>query len=661
MTKKLLSLFVAAMMVLSLIPAAAFASDAAMLSSPATEKASSPATEKSTELWDFEVDPLENGWQFIDSDGDGNNWQWANETYAGAPIATSGEYAIRSRSYFGGALTPDNWAISPAVEIPANADSASLNYQVASYASSLPETYCVYVLLDGETELANAVAITEDLTSPASGRVFEQRSADLLAYAGHSVQLAFRHYNCVDRYMFYIDDVSVRITTSSGMEIDEIRINGVYFPPIAGENPGDHLDFTVPDGANYIIERYPAFSNSPVWCVVEGENVNTFSGPFVEGEGYLICCSVKTAEGYHFADDATVYINGEAALVDTARTRINATDNTEFYIWSVLQTCVAEGGGEEPTVIEAIEILGFVEPVWGANPFFGVTVPEGAPYTIQNIGWMGYLPESDVVGFNMTEDDVFDDPQCAYFQRFVVIPNEGYTFSDATVITINGGTEFVYDEYCVWVPPENTYLIDTIDFFVSDPAEEPTVIEAIEILGFVEPVWGANPFFGVTVPEGAPYTIHNTGWFGYLPESFFVPFNMTEEDVFDDPQCAYCQWFVVIPNEGYTFSDATVITINGGTEFVYDEYCAWVPPETTYYIYTIDFFVSEPATGTLGDVDLDGDVDTADALLALRYVMGFVELNEEQLAQAEVTGEGNVSMVDCLLILRKAMELIDFA
>ena len=71
--------------------------------------------------------------------------------------------------------------------------------------------------------------------------------------------------------------------------------------------------------------------------------------------------------------------------------------------------------------------------------------------------------------------------------------------------------------------------------------------------------------------------------------------------------------------------------------------------------------MSEPATGTLGDVDLDGDVDTADALLALRYVMGFVELNEEQLAQAEVTGEGNVSMVDCLLILRKAMELIDFA
>ena len=75
----------------------------------------------------------------------------------------------------------------------------------------------------------------------------------------------------------------------------------------------------------------------------------------------------------------------------------------------------------------------------------------------------------------------------------------------------------------------------------------------------------------------------------------------------------------------------------------------------------ISNFVSEPATGTLGDVDLDGDVDTADALLALRYVMGFVELNEEQLAQAEVTGEGNVSMVDCLLILRKAMELIDFA
>ncbi|MBR5947696.1 MAG: choice-of-anchor J domain-containing protein [Clostridia bacterium] len=655
MTKKLLSLFVAAMMVLSLIPAAAFASDAAMLSSPATEKASSPATEKSTELWDFEVDPLENGWQFIDSDGDGNNWQWANETYADAPIATSGEYAIRSRSYFGGALTPDNWAISPAVEIPANADSASLTYQVASYFGTWTETYCVYVLLDGETDLENAVAITGDLTSPEATREFEQRGADLLAYAGHSVQLAFRHYNCVDRYMFYIDDVSVSITTSSGMEIEEIRINGVYFPPIAGENPGDHLDFTVPDGANYIIERYPAFSNSPVWCVVEGENSHTFSGPFVEGEGYLIGCTVKAAEGYHFADDATVYINGEAALVDTARTRINATDNTEFYIWSVPQTCVAEGGGEEPTVIEAIEILGFVEPVWGANPFFGVTVPDGANYTIDYTDWSWYTEED---GNTMSPSDVFDNEEYAYYQYFEIVPAEGYVFADEVTVTINGDAALV-ESSNGW-DGADCFYVWTVDFYVEEPVVEPIVIDTIEILGFVEPVWGANPFFGVTVPEGASYTIHNTGWFGYTPESE-VGFDMTEDDVFDDPQYAYFQWFAVIPNEGYTFSDATVITINGGAEFVYNEYCEWVPMENTYFIDTIDFFVSEPATGTLGDVDLDGDVDTADALLALRYVMGFVELNEEQLAQAEVTGEGNVSMVDCLLILRKAMELIDFA
>ena len=67
---------------------------------------------------------------------------------------------------------------------------------------------------------------------------------------------------------------------------------------------------------------------------------------------------------------------------------------------------------------------------------------------------------------------------------------------------------------------------------------------------------------------------------------------------------------------------------------------------------------TEP-TEVLGDVDLDGDVDTADALLALRYSMGLIELTEQQLAQAEVDGDGEVTIVDSLLIIRKAMELID--
>ena len=66
-----------------------------------------------------------------------------------------------------------------------------------------------------------------------------------------------------------------------------------------------------------------------------------------------------------------------------------------------------------------------------------------------------------------------------------------------------------------------------------------------------------------------------------------------------------------------------------------------------------------PPSGIIGDVDMDGDVDTADALLALRYVLELESLNEDQLAQAEVDGNGEVTIVDALLILRVAQGILD--
>ncbi|MBQ1892690.1 MAG: dockerin type I repeat-containing protein [Clostridia bacterium] len=56
-----------------------------------------------------------------------------------------------------------------------------------------------------------------------------------------------------------------------------------------------------------------------------------------------------------------------------------------------------------------------------------------------------------------------------------------------------------------------------------------------------------------------------------------------------------------------------------------------------------------------GDVDLNGSVEGTDALLALRYSMGMVELNEEQLAEGDVNGDGVVDGTDALIILRLSM------
>jgi|GEM_PF-6035168 len=150
MLKKLLALFVAAMMVFSIIPVSSFA-EKAVAPPAASEKAPTaepiptppavaeeepafealeaipitanqsetqinidslmplsevklcdkPAPEKwaTAEGWDFESNPAAAGWVFYDYDQDSYNWEWSNDTYGGQPIASGGERAIKSSSY----------------------------------------------------------------------------------------------------------------------------------------------------------------------------------------------------------------------------------------------------------------------------------------------------------------------------------------------------------------------------------------------------------------------------------------------------------------------------------------------------------------------------------------------------------------------------------
>ena len=58
-----------------------------------------------------------------------------------------------------------------------------------------------------------------------------------------------------------------------------------------------------------------------------------------------------------------------------------------------------------------------------------------------------------------------------------------------------------------------------------------------------------------------------------------------------------------------------------------------------------------PATQiALGDVNGDGEIDTADAALAYGYYNGKAELTAEQLVRADVNGDGTVDTADAALI-----------
>lgn len=59
-----------------------------------------------------------------------------------------------------------------------------------------------------------------------------------------------------------------------------------------------------------------------------------------------------------------------------------------------------------------------------------------------------------------------------------------------------------------------------------------------------------------------------------------------------------------------------------------------------------------------GDVNGDGHVDTADAVLTLQYAAGLMETNEENASAADVDGDGRITTADAARILQKSAGLI---
>ena len=167
--------------------------------------------------WYFETEEEVAEWTFVDADQDGFNWDWnLNIGSAMNNPSYEGEGCILSASYdndTGAVLHPDNWAVSPEFEIPADAASAALSYYVApqdpDYAA---DHYAVYALVGEQEELL----YEETITAAMDGYV--NRTVDLSAYAGETVSIAFRHYNCADMFFMKIDQVEVSATVETAPE-----------------------------------------------------------------------------------------------------------------------------------------------------------------------------------------------------------------------------------------------------------------------------------------------------------------------------------------------------------------------------------------------------------------------------------------------------------
>ena len=152
----------------------------------------------------FASDPFGRGWSDIDKDGDGYSW----ESYNNPPSITSDSY--RSST----ALHPENYLVSPLVNIPASAQNVALDFEVGAGGSG--DFVEQYRIVASEAPITfdncrNATIVQDyvELTAANSSKKFTPASIDLSAYKGKQIYFAIVHGNCTDQYYILIRNLSV--------------------------------------------------------------------------------------------------------------------------------------------------------------------------------------------------------------------------------------------------------------------------------------------------------------------------------------------------------------------------------------------------------------------------------------------------------------------
>ena len=159
----------------------------------------------------FEGTSIPAGWTTIDADQDGYGWE--HSSVQGDVPGYTGSGAVASYSYDNAtynALTPDNWLITPAISL---SGTSSLSFWFVVATSYPGDHYGVYVSTTSATDTSTFTLLYEMTPTSANG-AWTQQTVDLTSYAGNSVYIAFRHFNCTDMLLIALDDITVSTMTS---------------------------------------------------------------------------------------------------------------------------------------------------------------------------------------------------------------------------------------------------------------------------------------------------------------------------------------------------------------------------------------------------------------------------------------------------------------
>ncbi len=188
-----------------------------------------------------ESEPL-SCWNIIDNDGDSYSWGYATN-YFSSNLAHGGSdcFASASNIIGVGALSSDNWLVSPQLQLTAGHQYTLTWYDAATDSANCHEQYSVYVSTTGNS-VGNFTSIPL-FTTTLAGTAYTQRSVDLSAYAGQNIYIAFRH-NTTGQSWLILDDISVTQRSQSDIHYTiTVQSNNPEMGTVSGS--GTFLEGTV--------------------------------------------------------------------------------------------------------------------------------------------------------------------------------------------------------------------------------------------------------------------------------------------------------------------------------------------------------------------------------------------------------------------------------
>ncbi len=352
---------------------------------------------------DFESGNL-NGWTTIDNDGD--SYDWVNSSSVSGTsdelVAHIGNYCAGSSSYMNSinsALIPDNWLITPAIDLSSASGTVLLEWYAAPQRQTWPQEHYKVMVSTSGTSVANFSNNVFEETLQAGGpdgNNYFKRTADLSSYAGQTIYIAFVHYSCTDQFWLSMDDISVYENSTVDMGITSV----------VAPNNNSVCQLTASESVTVRLFNYggTTVSNFPVSYAINGGT------PVTE----TVSASIAPASYYDYTFSQTA----DLSTLDyyTINTSINVSgdidgsnDNYTHYVSSTDANITVEvlsdaAGGQSWDIVSTAgdTIIKHGAYQWNVDSVYTVCVIADDCYTFN---WYGGTSNTVTVSYNGAQVD----------------------------------------------------------------------------------------------------------------------------------------------------------------------------------------------------------------------------------------------------------------